>query len=92
MSTPALRPPLPAPLSHDGIAFALDTGAAGSGRLSDQILVAIASSLQAILPAGDLTVDQNGAVVSLESAASSTWSASLWYQSGLLAGIERSRL
>lgn len=89
MSIPALRPPLPPPLSHDGITFTLDTGLACASRVSHHTLVAIAAGLQAILPPGDLTVDHNGVVVPLSGAVGPTSAPSLWYQSGLLAGIER---
>ncbi len=92
MSSPQLRPPLPTPLSHDGIAFTLDTGVEGGGRLPDRMLVAIASSLQTILPEGDLTVDSSGTVVAVGNSARFEAPPSLWYQSGLLAAIERSRL
>lgn len=92
MSSIALRPPLPSPLSHDGIPFILDLEGARTERLSDQLIVAIASCLQELLPEGDLTTDADGALVQLHTNAPYRHVPTLWHQVGLLEGIERSSL
>ena len=88
MSVPILRPPLPPPLSHDGILFTLDLGSLNAA-LSEETLVAIASSLQTLLPPGDFTVDAAGALLFRTT---NTPAVSLWRQAGLLEGIDRSSL
>lgn len=90
MTTPTLRPPLPAPLSHEGIAFVFDR-TINSGTLSAEIISAIAAALHETLPPGDIFVDANGAV-HIRGTAPHAHTVSLWYQAGLLAGIERSSL
>jgi hypothetical protein len=90
-----LHPPLPPPLSHTGIAFIFDTNPAcskGEELEPDKVLALIAASLSTLLPEGDLVVNHNREVVSLRAGGSSDTSSlapSLWYQAGLLAGIER---
>ena len=91
MGTFALRPPLPAPLSHEQVPFVLDLSN-GMGVLSPQTVAAIAAALTALLPAGDLLVDQHGHLLSPHAEAPTGAASSLWYQAGLLAGIERSSL
>lgn len=88
MGDPILRPPLPPPLSHDGIVFTLDTSTPGSA-LSEQTVAAIAASLHALLPGGDFTVDASGLIITRHIGALPV---SLWHQAGLLEGIERSSL
>lgn len=92
----SLHPPLPPTLSHSGITFIFDTSLAASrpqGDLEpDKLLALIAASLTTLLPEGDLVVNQNGELVSLIAGGSSDairLAPSLWYQAGLLAGIER---
>lgn len=92
MSPLSLRPPLLPPLSHDNIPFILDTKVTKELHVPDHILVAIASGLEAILPPGDLRVDQNGVIVAVNSDTSTSSTTSMWYQVGLLEGIERSVL
>jgi hypothetical protein len=91
MTACTLRPPLPAPLTHDGIRFVLDRVSA-QGTLSPQTLVAIAASLTLLLPDGDFHVDAQGQIQTRTAAGSHGQPVSLWYQAGLLAGIERSSL
>jgi hypothetical protein len=93
MKTIALRPPLPVSLSHDGIQFVLDESIASTatGGISGRVLAAIASSLQTILPPeGDLFVDANGSISGTLKSNQPTQTLSLWYQVGLLEGVERS--
>ncbi len=97
-----LLPPLPEPLSHDKIRFIFDRNGAqkNQGSLSNRILVAIGTSVQASLPpAGDIFVDSNGAMRIVSDADSERSSAdshsggrkiSTWYQAALLEGIDRS--
>jgi len=93
MSTIALRPPLPSPLSHDGVTFVLDDTTLSAAGLANHVLVAIASALQAVLPAGDLTVDVNGVIIQGSTLTPPPYQAlSLWYQAGLLDGVARSSL
>jgi hypothetical protein len=91
MGSYTLRPPLPASLSHEGIPFILDLSSA-TGEPSAETLAAIAASLTLMLPEGDLYVDANGQLHSRASAGASRSPVSLWYQAGLLSGIERSSL
>jgi hypothetical protein len=92
MSSIALRPPLPSPLSHVDIPFVIDLGAVGAERLSDHLVVAIASCLQALLPEGDLSTDATGALVQHRTHTPYRDVPTLWHQAGLLEGIERSSL
>jgi hypothetical protein len=90
MVSPAPRPPLPAPLSHDGVAFILDQSV-DSGTLTPEVVAAIAVALHHTLPGGDLFVDAAGQL-HIRGTAPAAHSMSLWYHAGLLAGIERSSL
>ena len=94
MKHPGPRPPLPPPLSHEGIRFFTDIVDADlkakQTRMSDDIIAAIAASLQTLLPAGDLSVNNIGEVVHQPSRTDyPSRESSLWYQAGLIAGIER---
>lgn len=55
----SLRPPLPPPLSHEGISFV--SGSAAAGDVSPEVASLIANALSAALPAGDFVVASNGA-------------------------------
>ncbi len=92
MKTIALRPPLPAPLSHNGIQFFLDERACGNttNPLSERVIAAIASCLQTVLPPDkDLFVDTNGSISAAPASSRVSQSLSLWYYAGLLDGVER---
>ncbi len=78
-----LRPPLPPPLSHEGIIFV--PGAVRSGELSHETLSLIASALGNALPPGDFTVDASGTL-----RFTTTESPSLWRSTGRVEAIERS--
>ncbi len=78
-----LRPPLPPPLSHEGILFV--PGAVRSGEISHDTLALIASVLGNALPPGDFTVDATGTLHY-----TTTESPSLWRAAGRLEAIERS--
>jgi hypothetical protein len=78
-----LRPPLPPPLSHEGILFV--PGAVRSGEISQETLSLIASALGNALPAGDFTIDASGTLHF-----STTESPSLWRSVGRLEAVERS--
>jgi len=54
----SLRPPLPPPLSHEGISFA--PGRSDSGRVSDEVASLIANAISAALPQGDFVVTKKG--------------------------------
>ena len=88
MISSSLRPPLPRPLSHDGIVFFLDQSACKL-PLPDQVISAIAAALQEMLPGGDLRVDGSGELVPAEASGANRSAYSLWYHAGLLAGIDR---
>jgi hypothetical protein len=92
MSESKLRPPLPPPLTHDGIRFILGHSSSSGSELSPEILAAIGAALELVLPAGDLTVDSSGAIVQAQNHFNSQGIPSLWRQAGLLAGIDRSPL
>ena len=80
MST--LRPPLPPPLTHDGIAFIRGDAA---GEISPTVLNSIASALSAALPQGDFEVSASGNLIfSLGELPSQ------WRNAGRLEGIDRS--
>jgi hypothetical protein len=66
-----LRPPLPAPLSHDGITFVV--GDSNVSGVSEEALMEIASALTAALPAGDFEVSPGGRLVYAEPEGSSQW-------------------
>lgn len=89
MSAPILRPPLPPPLTHEGIRFVLDQSVA-SEPLPNEILIAIATSLQSLLPVGDLRSNERGELCAVQGASEPV--PSLWYQSGLLIGVDRNPL
>lgn len=78
-----LRPPLPPPLSHDGIRFVL--GTTRSGEVSQETLSLIASTLSNGLPPGDFTVDASGNLIFTNNE-----TPSLWRSSGRLEAIDRS--
>jgi len=78
-----LRPPLPPPLSHEGIIFV--PGAVRPGDISQETLLLIASALGNALPPGDFTVDATGTLHY-----TTTESPSLWRAAGRLEAIERS--
>lgn len=82
MSRVELRPPLPTPLSHEGIRFVMPALAAA--KLSEPEVAAIASALTALLPPGDFAVSPSGELVF-----SSSLTESFWHRAGLLEGIER---
>lgn len=65
-----LRPPLPPPLSHDGIPFVTGDNCAG---ISDETLTDIACALTAALPPGDFEVSPSGLLVYAEPEGSSQW-------------------
>jgi hypothetical protein len=90
MVSPVPRPPLPDLLSHDGVRFILDRSI-DAGTLTPELVAAIAAALHHTLPEGDLFVDANGELHT-RSTAPGQHCMSLWYQAGLLAGIERSSL
>ncbi|MFN4895245.1 MAG: hypothetical protein ACK5GN_06085 [Pseudomonadota bacterium] len=92
MRTVTLLPPLPPPLSHSGIPFVLDVSHASTSQPSDETIVAIAASLQSLLPEGDLTVDSQGTIIQARSSLRATDIRTLWHQVGLIEGIERSSL
>jgi hypothetical protein len=92
MNDSLLRPPLPPPLTHDGIRFILDPASSSNSELSPEIVAAIGASLELTLPSGDLTVDSSGAIVQVLGRFNSQDIPSLWRQAGLLAGINRSPL
>lgn len=91
MSIPSLRTPLPPPLSHEGIRFVFDRASA-SDSLTPETIAAVATALNAVLPAGDLSVDARGNLRVLGATGGAEPRPSLWFQAGLLAGIERSSL
>ena len=80
MST--LRPPLPPPLTHDGITF-IPGGA--TGEISPNVLHSIAAALSAALPQGDFDVSTSGNLIFSHGEPSSQWRSA-----GRLEGIDRS--
>lgn len=66
-----LRPPLPPPLSHDGITFVV--GDSYSSGVSEETLAEIACALTATLPPGDFEVSSGGLLVYAEPEGSSQW-------------------
>lgn len=80
MST--LRPPLPPPLTHDGITFIRGDA---SGEISPEVLNVIASALSAALPPGDFEVSASGHLTFVHGEPPS-----LWRSACRLAGIDRS--
>lgn len=95
MSSAIIRPPLPPPLSHEGIRFVLDRNVAGCSSdraLPEEIIAIIAASLHELLPPGDLVVNERGQVAPSKPNNITQRPVSLWHQAGLLAGIDRSPL
>lgn len=80
MST--LRPPLPPPLTHEGITFVRGDA---SGVLSPNILHSIATALSAALPQGDFEVSASGNLIFSHGEPPSQWRSA-----GRLEGIDRS--
>jgi hypothetical protein len=70
MST--LRPPLPPPLSHEGIAF-VAAPSQTSGELSAAEIAAIASALSSALPPGDFHLTEGGTLLYSNSGQLSPW-------------------
>lgn len=70
MST--LRPPLPPPLTHEGISFVVDTSR-NSGELSSEEISAVASALSSALPPGDFHLTEDGALLYASSGQLSPW-------------------
>lgn len=85
-----LRPPLPPPLSHAGIAFIVPV-ANGETPLPSPMIAAIASALHAVLPPGDCVTLPNGQLV-FSSGSTNSQHQSVWHTAGLLEAIERSVL
>ncbi len=82
MSAVELRPPLPPPLSHDGITFVMPKILSASPP--EAVISAIAAALASMLPPGDFAASADGRLVFHASGAES-----LWYQAGLLQAMER---
>jgi hypothetical protein len=78
-----LRPPLPPPLSHEGIRFVRGTNR--PGEVSQEVLSLIAATLHKALPPGDFSVDGSGNLTF-----SCNETSSLWRSAGRLEAIERS--
>jgi hypothetical protein len=78
-----LRPPLPPPLSHEGIQFV--AGTVRAGELSHDTLSLIASAFGNALPPGDFTVDGSGTLHF-----TTAESPSLWRSAGRVEATERS--
>ncbi len=66
-----LRPPLPPPLSHNGITFV--PGDLNSGGVSQEALSDIACALSAALPPGDFEVSPAGLLMFADHDGSSQW-------------------
>ncbi len=73
MSTVELRPPLPPPLSHEGITF-VKSPSRHATALSPNTVVAIATALNQLLPSGDFVVTGDGRLELIESGVPSAWS------------------
>jgi len=86
MTRTSLRPPLPPPLSHEGIFFV-----SGSNRLSDSIVAAIAATLHTLLPPGNCRAKSDGSI-ERPMDGSQRRLGSLWRHTALQEGIERSSL
>jgi hypothetical protein len=67
----SLRPPLPPPLSHEGISFALGRG--DSGRVPDEVTLLIANAISAALPQGDFVVTKKGTLLFSASESLTSW-------------------
>jgi len=78
----SLRPPLPPPLSHDGITF-VEPSKAHADALSSGVVAAIATGLSLVLPQGDFVVTSDGRLVS------PTAEPSAWLVDARLTGIDR---
>jgi len=70
MST--IRPPLPPPLTHQGITFVLDSSRNG-GEISQARLAEIAYALSTALPPGEFSVTEGGSLLYAESGQLSPW-------------------
>jgi hypothetical protein len=82
MSTLELRPPLPPPLSHDGITFV--KGISDDSRpLSAETVSAIAAAINVLLPQGDFVATSDGRLQLLEPQASP------WLTTARIEAIER---
>jgi hypothetical protein len=94
MNSINLRPPLPPPLTHDNIRFVIHDSSASNKPIDAEIVAVIGAALQSVLPSGDLAVASDGSIIqafnSQEEIQNSSRNASLWYQAGLIAGIDRS--
>jgi hypothetical protein len=73
MSTIELRPPLPPPLSHEGITF-VKSPPRHATALSPNTVVAIAMALNQLLPSGDFVATGDGRLELQGAGASSAWS------------------
>ena len=65
-----LRPPLPPPLSHEGIEFV--AGSPTGSRLSHRDIVALAYAVNELLPPGDL-VSLGGSLTAVERCEATPW-------------------
>ena len=72
MSTVELRPPLPPPLSHEGITF-VKSPPRHVAALSPNTVVAIATALNQHLPSGDFVVTGDGRLEIIESGVPAAW-------------------
>lgn len=72
MSTVELRPPLPPPLTHEGVIF-VKSPPRRAPALSPNTVVAIATALNQLLPSGDFVVTGDGRLELIESGAHSAW-------------------
>ena len=72
MST--LRPPLPPPLSHEGIVFITGTQPARENQaLAPDTVAAIGAALLALLPPGDITAIGDGRAAGTHQRIRSSW-------------------
>lgn len=78
----SIRPPLPPPLSHEGVSFVLGKE---SPRLSDGVVSAIALALSHVLPPGDFMATPQGGLALVHTDALSPWT-----MAGRLESIDRS--
>lgn len=82
---PFLRPPLPPPTSHGDVLFII--GEAAASRLAPEVVASIATALNALLPAGDLTLSESGHLTCCTKTSESAWSVA-----ARLEGVSRSSL
>ncbi|MFO0416300.1 MAG: hypothetical protein ACK5Y6_03340 [Pseudomonadota bacterium] len=97
MSAYQLRPPLSPQVTQPEVPFILELhdpseqNALNTHETNQEIVVCLAAALQSMLPSGDLRVDpKTGKIISPKDEPTHPQSRSLWYSSGLLAGIDRS--